>query len=174
MVPVKVPWPKLGKKTGCTSMPMTLNRRADVPTSKPRRKQSACESYVYRCVAPFTFETDLSTGRNIDLLYRAKAAEFHIESVFVLTSDPELNVFRVKSRELSGGHSVPLDKIRSRYARSLANISKLLALSDVFRLVDNTAQPEILFIKDEAGQQIHSNRYWTVEGIEKLCQYLKP
>ena len=116
----------------------------------------------------FTFETVLSTERNLDLLIRAKAAGFHIESIFVLTADPKLNVFRVKSRELSGGHSVPPDKIRSRYTKSLANIPRLLALSDVFRLVDNTAQPEILFIKDEAGQEIRPNRYWTVEAIEKL------
>ena len=116
----------------------------------------------------FTFETVLSTKRNLDLLIRAKAAGFYIESVFVLTADPELNVFRVKSRELSGGHSVPPDKIRSRYAKALANISELLALSDVFRLVDNTDQPEILFIKDEIEQQIRPNRYWSVEEIEKL------
>jgi predicted ABC-type ATPase len=116
----------------------------------------------------FTFETVLSTERNLDLLIRAKAAGFHIESVFVMTTDPELNVFRVKSRELSGGHSVPPDKIRSRYTKALANISKLLALCDVFRLVDNTDQPEILFIKEEVGRQICPNRYWTVEAIEKL------
>jgi len=116
----------------------------------------------------FTFETVLSTERNLCLLARAKDAGFHIESVFVLTANPELNVFRVKSREMSGGHCVPPDKIRSRHTKSLANISKLLALSDVFRLVDNTAQPEILFVKDEAGQQIRPNRYWTVEAIEKL------
>jgi len=116
----------------------------------------------------FAFETVLSTERNLDLLYRAKNAGFQIESVFVLTADPELNVFRVKSREIAGGHSVLPDKIRSRYTKSLANISKLIALSDVFRLVDNTAQPEILFVKDEAGHQIRPNHYWTVEAIEKL------
>ena len=116
----------------------------------------------------FTFETVLSTERNLSLLSRAKTAGFCIESIFVLTVNPELNVFRVKSRELSGGHSVPSDKIRSRYTKALANISKLLALCDVFRLVDNTDQPEILFIKDGAGQQIRPNRYWTVEAIEKL------
>ena len=116
----------------------------------------------------FTFETVLSTDRNLDLLIRAKAAGFHIKSVFVLTVNPELNVFRVKSRELSGGHSVPPDKIRSRNIKALANISKLLALSDAFRLVDNTNQPEILFIKDEVEQQIRPNRYWTVEAIKKL------
>ena len=122
----------------------------------------------------FTFETVLSTNRNLDLLSRAKAAGFHIESVFVLTADPALNVFRVKSRALSGGHPVPPNKIHSRYTKSLANISKLLVLSNVFRLVDNTAQPEILFISDASGQQIRPNRYWTVESIEKLITIYHP
>ena len=119
----------------------------------------------------FTFETVLSTERNLELLSRAKAAGFFIESVFVLTADPELNVFRVKSRVLSGGHDVPSDKIRSRYTKALANVSKLSALSDVFRLVDNTAKPEILFLKDEAGQQLRPNRYWTVEALTVLCGF---
>ena len=35
----------------------------------------------------FTFETVLSTGRNLDLLIRAKAAGFQIESVFVYSGD---------------------------------------------------------------------------------------
>ena len=121
----------------------------------------------------FTFETVLSTERNLDLLSRAKNAGFHIESVFVLTANPELNVFRVKSREMSGGHGVPPDLIRSRYTKALANCSKLLALSDVFRLVDNTNQPEILFVKDETGQQIRPSNYWTIEAIAKLMS-IKP
>jgi predicted ABC-type ATPase len=118
----------------------------------------------------FTFETVLSTERNLDLLVRAKATGFHIESVFVLIADPELNVFRVKSRELSGGHGVPPDKIRSRYAKSLANIPKLLSLSKVFRLVDNTDKPEVIFSKDETGMQTRPNRYWSSDEIERLIK----
>ena len=115
----------------------------------------------------FTFETVLSTERNLDLLSRAKTAGFRIESIFVLTANPELNVFRVKSRELLGGHCVPPDKIRSRYTKALANISRLLEISEVFRLVDNTTEPEVLFVKDEANE-IRPNRYWTVDEIKKL------
>ena len=119
----------------------------------------------------FTFETVLSTERNLALLIRAKEAGFHIEGVFVLTADPELNVFRVKAREMTGGHSVPPDKIRSRYIKALANVSKLIGLSDVFRLVDNTVQPEILLVKDKSGQQNRPNHYWTREAIEKLTAF---
>ena len=142
-------------KRGCTDLEAA---------QEAERLRELCYSERYS----FSFETVLSTERNLDLLFRAKSAGFHIESVFVLTVDAELNVFRVRSRELSGGHGVSPDKIRSRYTKSLDNISKLLALSDVFRLVDNTSLPESLFIKDETGEQIRPNRYWTVEAIEKL------
>ena len=46
----------------------------------------------------FTFETVLSTKRNLDLLSRAKAAGFRIESVFVLTANPELTGNSVRQR----------------------------------------------------------------------------
>jgi len=80
----------------------------------------------------------------------------------------ELNVLRVRNRELFSGHHVPPEKIRSRYTKSLANVSRLLELSDVFRLVDNTFRPEVLCVKDDTGQYIHPNSNWTVEAIEEL------
>ncbi|GHU37252.1 ATPase AAA [Clostridia bacterium] len=120
----------------------------------------------------FTFETVLSTDRNLDFLARAKATGFCIEGVYVLTSNAELNVFRVHSRELNGGHGVPSDKIRSRYTKSLANIPRLLALCSTFRIIDNTVEPETIYFKDAHITQIRPNRFWTAEAIEKLTYSL--
>jgi predicted ABC-type ATPase len=123
------------------------------------------------CVAErrsFTFETVLSTDRNLDLLERAKAAGFRVECVFVLTASAELNVFRVHSRKLGGGHGVPPDKVHSRYAKSLSNIPRLLVLCDVYRIVDNTDEPETIYVKDGYGTQVRPNRYWTVAAIARL------
>jgi predicted ABC-type ATPase len=125
------------------------------------------------CIAErrsLTFETVLSTDRNSSLLERAKSAGYIIEGVFVLTVSAELNVFRVKSRELDGGHDVPPDKIRNRYAKSLANIPRLLALCEVFTIVDNTDTPTVIFEKTADGTKIRPNRYWTVEAIERLIR----
>lgn len=47
-----------------------------------------------------------------------------IKCVFVLTADPELNVYRVATRVSKGGHDVPTDKIIDRYSKSLANIKE--------------------------------------------------
>lgn len=120
----------------------------------------------------FTFETVLSTERNLEFLSRAKQAGFHITGVFVLTSDPEINVFRVRSRVLDGGHDVPCDKIRSRYEKSLKNICKLAKLSNQFRIYDNTAVPEIILFMAEQKFEICENKYWPKARIEELiCEY---
>ena len=71
----------------------------------------------------FTFETVLSSPRNSKLLKMAKRCGYWIEVVFVLTHDVEINVNRVKNRVKNGGHDVPEDKIRSRYKKSLLNLS---------------------------------------------------
>ena len=61
----------------------------------------------------FTFETVLSTPRNIELLKRAKENGYFIKSVFVLTASPQINVNRVSQRVANGGHDVPVEKIVS-------------------------------------------------------------
>ena len=47
----------------------------------------------------FTFETVLSTDRNLKLLKKAKERKFFIRCIYVLTADVEVNVFRVTARE---------------------------------------------------------------------------
>jgi predicted ABC-type ATPase len=128
------------------------------------RLRESCLSERRSC----TFETVLSTDRNLLFLERAKTAGYHIDAVFVLTASPDLNVFRVKARELAGGHGVAPEKVRSRYAKSLANIRRLLALCDAVRIVDNTTAPETIFVKDAFGTQIRPNRHWTAAAIQSL------
>ena len=59
----------------------------------------------------FCFETVLSTERNLRLLERAKEKGYFIRCYFILTADPAINIWRVKSRVESGGHDVPKEKI---------------------------------------------------------------
>jgi predicted ABC-type ATPase len=54
--------------------------------------------------ADFTFETVLSTERNLNLLKRAKEKGFFVRCIYVLTVNPDINVARVQSREADGGH----------------------------------------------------------------------
>jgi predicted ABC-type ATPase len=119
--------------------------------------------------ADFTFETVLSTDRNLNLLRRAKASGYQIRSVFVLTADVAINVARVRARVATGGHSVPEDKIRSRFERSLANLPELVALSDVTVVIDNTEDtPVQIFACDSSGWFIEPTPDWTETQIHKL------
>jgi predicted ABC-type ATPase len=116
----------------------------------------------------FTFETVLSTERNLELLERAGKAGYYIECVYILTSDPALNVFRVKSRVRNGGHDVPENKIRSRYYKSLANVPRLISLCDECYIIDNTVEPEVIFLKHGPEQILRENRFWPREMVLKL------
>jgi len=118
----------------------------------------------------FTFETVLSTERNLLLLDRAKKLGYFIEVVFVLTADSELNVKRVQMRVLKGGHDVPEDKIRNRYAKSLQILNRLNEIADRCIIVDNTNRPEVIYKKDADGEVILSNDYWSEKSIKGLIK----
>lgn len=86
----------------------------------------------------FCFETVLSTPRNLDLLKRAKDAGFFIRCYYVLTADPYINVARVESRVMGGGHGVPKEKIIARYEKALGLVKDLIPVCDVCHIYDNS------------------------------------
>jgi predicted ABC-type ATPase len=86
-----------------------------------------------------------------------------------LTVAPEINVLRVKSRVSEGGHAVPKDKIRSRYAKSLANLPELREISDVCTVFDNTSdRPETIYRKDAEREVLTETEYWPEPKLRKL------
>ena len=116
----------------------------------------------------FTFETVLSTDRNLLLLRRAKQQGYFVRGIYVLTSDVEINIARVEAREALGGHGVPEEKIRQRYERALKLIPQLVEVCDVFHLYDNTKMPFRIFKKRKERYYRWSNKYWSDTDIEML------
>ena len=116
----------------------------------------------------FTFETVLSTDRNLLLLRRAKQQGYFVRGIYVLTSDVEINIARVEAREALGGHGVPAEKIRQRYERALKLIPQLAEVCDVFHLYDNTKMPFRIFKKRKEHYYRWSNKYWSDTDIEML------
>ncbi|MDR0888299.1 MAG: hypothetical protein LBM21_00175 [Coriobacteriales bacterium] len=116
----------------------------------------------------FTFETVLSTDRNIKLLEKAIEAEYYVKGVFVLTIDPELNAFRVISRVANGGHAVPHEKIISRYSRSIGFLPQFMFLCNECYVIDDTSEPTVIGIKTDAGTDIIPNGFWTYDDIKKI------
>lgn len=116
----------------------------------------------------FTFETVLSTRRNLDLLQFAKERGFFIRCVYVLTSNPMVNIMRVKARVAKGGHDVPREKILSRYEKALKLIPELVKICDVMHIYDNTNIPYRIFKKRKETYFIWENESWNRSQIEHL------
>ena len=117
----------------------------------------------------FSFETVLSTDRNLDLLRRAKENGYFIRGIFVLTAHPELNVMRVEARAKAGGHSVPIDKIHSRYYKSIDNVVEFIKLCDVCHIYDNTEDEPIRIFKKKRFEFLClETKHWSVKKIFKL------
>ncbi len=93
----------------------------------------------------------LDTGQNLitetvmsdprwELFFRkAKVRGYRIALYFVTTSDPAINVARVSARVALGGHTVPENRIRSRYDKVMKRMLPLvLPLTDRAYLFDNS------------------------------------
>lgn len=118
--------------------------------------------------ADFTFETVLSTDRNLKLLRKAKESGYFIRGIYVLTSDPAVNVARVQVRESLGGHGVPEEKIRSRYDKALKLLASLVEVCDILHIYDNTNEPFRIFKKRKDRYFCWENEYWKQLDIERL------
>ena len=114
----------------------------------------------------FTFETVLSTERNLLLLEEAKKNGYQICAVFVLTKDSAVNVRRVQAQVKMGGHDEPEDKIISRYEKSLQNLSKLVRIADRTRIVDNSTDvPSVICEVAEGRARIWESELWSTAEI---------
>ncbi|WP_400198267.1 zeta toxin family protein [Methanobrevibacter smithii] len=116
----------------------------------------------------FTFETVLSTDRNLKLLKKAKEKGYFLRCIYVLTSDYKINIARVSMSESMGGHGVPEEKIKSRYYKVLDLISELVEICDIVRIYDNINVPFRIFKKRKDIYFHWENKYWSYSGIEKL------
>lgn len=116
----------------------------------------------------FTFETVLSTDRNLLLLKKAKEQGYFVRCIYVLTANADINVARVSARQAIGGHGVPEDKIRSRYSKALALIPQLVEVCDILHVYDNTKDPFRIFKKRKDVYFHWENKYWDFEKISDL------
>jgi predicted ABC-type ATPase len=83
-------------------------------------------------------ETVFSAPDKLEFIRQAQEADFFIRFFFISTDGPHINAARVARRVMDGGHSVPIDKIISRYKRSIANGAAAMAMVDRAYCYDNS------------------------------------
>jgi len=118
-----------------------LQRERDI--RDPRQAQQLANdlrAQALRARQEVMYETVMSHPSKIAELQQAKAAGYDITVVLVATNDPGVNVQRVAARVAAGGHDVPEDRTRERYARTLALAPIAIGYAHQAAVFDNTRQ----------------------------------
>lgn len=86
----------------------------------------------------FAFETTLAGRGHARWLRKLRASGYRVHLLFLSLPDPELAVARVAGRVRQGGHHVPEDVVRRRFATGLTNLLNLYSgLVDSWQVYDN-------------------------------------
>lgn len=98
---------------------------------------------LIECSKSFTFETVMSFTDKVEFLRKAKSRGYRTYLYYVATEDPAINISRVRYRVKMGGHSVPEDKIVSRYQRSLDLLIEAIQFTNRAYIFDNSTHEHI-------------------------------
>lgn len=87
----------------------------------------------------FAFETTAAGTNYVKHLQTAQSKGYEVHLFFLWLSSPELAIERVASRVAQGGHNIPEDTIRRRYALGMKNLcNHYLPLCNVGIILDNS------------------------------------
>ena len=84
----------------------------------------------------------MSHKSKVEFLKRATEKNFKTYLYFICTPDPQINISRVQTRVLKGGHDVPQDKIRNRFYRSLGLLYQAFISSQRAFVIDSTLEDD--------------------------------
>lgn len=90
----------------------------------------------------YAFETTLGGNTIPALLHKALSAGIEVRIWYVGLASAELHIARVRSRVARGGHDIPEERIRERYACSLLNLVQMLAKLTELRVYDNSKEAD--------------------------------
>lgn len=96
----------------------------------------------------FAFETTLSGKSYATLLKELKKSGYGLHLFFLWIPSPELAIARIKDRVAEGGHNIPAEDVRRRFARGMRNFFNLYEpLVDSWMLFDNSKAKPVLVAK---------------------------
>ncbi len=81
-------------------------------------------------------------GAKLDMLRAAVEAGFDVRLIYVGLASAELSEKRVAQRVAIGGHDVPVEKLASRFVRSIENLKAAVAIVPIVKVYDNSSATE--------------------------------
>jgi len=124
-------------------------------------------SQLLKSKISFTFETVMSSKDKVDFLKKAQEAGYRTYLYFIATQDPIVNISRVNNRVKLGGHSVPEDKIVSRYYRSLELLSEAVKYSNRAYIFDNSSQEKSWIAQINNAKEFESKSDTIPQWVDK-------
>lgn len=109
---------------------------------------------LIECSKSFTFETVMSFPDKIELLRKAQSRGYRTYLYYVATENPEINISPVQYRVKRGGHSVPEDKIITRYKRSLDLLMEAVQSTHRAYIFDNSTHEHIWLAEITNGREL--------------------
>ena len=109
---------------------------------------------LIECSKSFTFETVMSFPDKIELLRKAQSRGYRTYLYYVATENPDINISRVRYRVSRGGHSVPEDKIVTRFHRSLDLLMQAVQSTHRAYIFDNSAHEHIWLAEITNGNSL--------------------
>ena len=101
-------------------------------------------SHVRRCES-FAFETTLSGRIYARMIPGWRERGFRVKLIYLSLKDIQIALERVRVRVRQGGHNVPEEVVRRRYARSWQNFNTVYkAIVDSWVLYDNSGDQPVL------------------------------
>jgi len=104
--------------------------------------------HIHRCVSrreDFAVETTLAGRAYVHMIREWREAGYRVDLLFLELPAVELAIERVRQRVAQGGHDVPRNDIRRRFARGLSNFHRLYRpIVDAWQLFDASQWPPVL------------------------------
>lgn len=115
----------------------------------------------------FAFETTLASRSFAPWIARLRADQGYIFRLnYLWIPGPELSIGRIKGRVRDGGHHVPDDVVRRRYAGGLRNFFELYQpIADIWMMYDNTDPSARTVIAEGSGNavdRVYDESTWNV------------
>ena len=122
----------------------------------------------------FCTETVFSdpVGSKLDFLERARAAGFFVTLVFICVDHAAISIGRVEQRVAQGGHDVPVDRLLTRFPRTLKNLRGAVPIVNEAFLFDNSDpdapyRPVAVYADGRLTEQFPPLPRWT-QGLPGL------
>lgn len=116
---------------------------------------------------PFIVETVLSDSRKIEEFKEYKKLyNAEIEVIYIITGTPKINIERVQKRVSEGGHDVPIDKIVSRWGKSIGNLIEINKIADKITIYDNSKKtPIVVYQRDKDAKKHLDLETWLIQYL---------